>query len=1135
MDTDAPLAPPVVAVVVVHEPGAWFDDTLVGLARQDYPNLNILLLLTAPRDADGADLRERIARYLPDAFVRDLGVNRGYGSAANEVLRLVEGESGFFCFLHDDVALDGDAIRALVEELYRSNAGVVGPKLVEWDQPGRLQHVGLGLDRFGEIDPIIEPDEADQEQHDRVRDVFVLPSPCLLIRADLFRAIGGFDESISFHGEDVELCWRVHLSGARVVVAPQARARHREQLEARRPDLNHRALRARHRLRAVATLTSGGRLAVRSLEMVALTVVELVVGLFTGRFGEAWASLRALVGLIPRTPTLLARRRAVRDLRHVPDQDLVALHSKGSARITSYLRSRQTTTYVGEETSVRRWRESSLGANLVWLVVVVALVIAARTLINDRVPPIGEFLPLPDSPRQLWRDFTAGWFPNGLGATAATPTGWGVLSVLSVLWGGRAGLGLTVLVVGAIVVGLLGVWRLAAVFPHHRARLVALVVYAAVPLVPGLVSTGRLGGLFGYAAVPWFLHLLRRALGIGTVDPALADDELADGILEPPPRERVRRTAVLALVTAVAVALAPPLFAVLSIVVVVFAVASLIAGAGLRTSLWSLGLGAAGLAAAWVLNLPHSASWSWSDLTGTESLNPPQRGLAVVASMDIGTTRFGVLAPALLIPGLVALAVARSWRLTWAGRAAGVSAAFLVLAVLQDRGVGPRLPDVGFLLVPLAVGLALGAASLVAAFGDDVEGRSFGWHQPVAVVGLAAIAVGCVPVVFTLTDGAFSAPRSALIELAASYAGTNADEATAGRDGRVLYLGDARLLPVPGTPLGGGVAMAVVDDGPLDTRDRWPADDGELRDALIAVIGDIAADQTARGGRLLAPFGVRAIVVPLVDGLASTTSAPLPVPDGLLAALSSQLDLQRRTTPPSFVVFENLAAMPTTSVTTGALAEATNAASLEALVGLDPSTAEPVLVGADRLRTATGPVPAGTVHLGVSPDPHWRLEVAGTEVAARPAFGVTSAYDVAAPGPATLRYVTGGGRRTGLLLVGVAWLLTILAASRLGVPTVLRRTRTRDETLLDLDREPGAADLTELDRPDGDRTGFAGWVAEHEVVPSEPSPLESLDADRAEPSPGEDPAAGDVAEDDLWDVGRDEDDHAGDPDGEASR
>jgi GT2 family glycosyltransferase len=249
------IAPPVVAVMVVHEPdwsddrgAVWFDEVLAGLAAQDYTNLKSLVLITGTP----GDLPERIRAGLPRAFVRAVEGNPGFGPAANDVLRLVDGDNGFFCFLHDDVALRPDAIRLLVEELYRSNAGVVGPKLLDWNEPGVLQHVGFAVDRFGEVDPIVEPGEADQEQHDAVRDVFALPSACLLVRADLFRTLGGFDHGISFHGEDIDLCWRAHLHGARVVVVPAAEARHREELTERRPDLPHEAMRARHRLRSPA-------------------------------------------------------------------------------------------------------------------------------------------------------------------------------------------------------------------------------------------------------------------------------------------------------------------------------------------------------------------------------------------------------------------------------------------------------------------------------------------------------------------------------------------------------------------------------------------------------------------------------------------------------------------------------------------------------------------------------------------------------------------------------------------------------------------------------------------------------------------------------------------------------------------
>ncbi|MEI2706817.1 MAG: glycosyltransferase [Ilumatobacteraceae bacterium] len=205
------INPPVVAVMVVHEPGPWFTEVLDSLVLQDYANLRTLVLVSGDSD----EAVELVNQRLPDAVIRQVAGDPGFGASANEVLDLVEGDNGFFCFLHDDVALERSTIRLLVEELYRSNAGIVGPKLVEWEDRRILQRVGLGVDAFGEVDTYLQPGEADQEQHDSVSDVFALPSACMLIRADLFRALRGFSPSIRFHGDDVELCWRAHLGGAR--------------------------------------------------------------------------------------------------------------------------------------------------------------------------------------------------------------------------------------------------------------------------------------------------------------------------------------------------------------------------------------------------------------------------------------------------------------------------------------------------------------------------------------------------------------------------------------------------------------------------------------------------------------------------------------------------------------------------------------------------------------------------------------------------------------------------------------------------------------------------------------------------------------------------------------------------------
>ena len=140
---------------------------------------------------------------------------------------MVEG-AAFFLLCHDDFALDHDAVHKLVEESFRSNAGVVSPKFVNWDDPSILLHVGMSCDKTGAVVDRILEGEVDHGQHDAVRDVFVAPGGCILVRADLFAELEGFDAGIVAMGEDLDLSWRSQVAGSRVVVAPDARVRHRE-------------------------------------------------------------------------------------------------------------------------------------------------------------------------------------------------------------------------------------------------------------------------------------------------------------------------------------------------------------------------------------------------------------------------------------------------------------------------------------------------------------------------------------------------------------------------------------------------------------------------------------------------------------------------------------------------------------------------------------------------------------------------------------------------------------------------------------------------------------------------------------------------------------------------------------------
>lgn len=1113
METDPQLAPSVVSVMVVHEPGDWFAETLQSLADQEYTNLRTLFLVSSRSDAEFEQIRGRIRSVIPTAFVRSLPGNMGYGPSANEVLHLVQGENGLFLLCHDDIALSRGAVRAMVEELFRSNAGIVGPKLTDWDEPRRLQHVGLGLDRFGEVDPIIDPGEFDQEQHDAVRDVFVLPTACLLVRADLFRALGGFDPAISFHGEDVELCWRAHLTGARVIVVPDANVRHRERLTERRQDLNHRALQSRHRMRTVATLTGGSRLLGRSIQLVLVTFVELVVGLFTGRFGEALSSLRALVGLIPRSAAILSRRRLIAGQRAVHEREILSLQNLGSSRLTSYLRGKETTTFVGTDSTVKRWREASFGPLLAWFVVLLAIVIGSRAFIRDAVPPVGEFLPFPDSPGDLWNEFRGSFDGRSFGSTAALPTGFGLLALSSVVTLFRMSLLMTVSIVGLYVLGALGAWRLCSVFPVNRARIAGMVVYVGTPLVPGLLSSGDWSGLVWFAALPWMLHLLRRLAGIETADPAAADLDLNDGVVAVGLRHRLRALAFMTLVLGVSAGFVPAVVVLWTVVGSVVALATLIAGGSWRLTLWLAGGTLASAVLATILNLPWALDWQWDDLMGVSPAGSTGRAIYETASLSPTSDRFAILAVALYLPVLAAVALTRAWRLTWSVRAAALVLVFGGLLVASDRGsLDFAVPRPAMLAVPVALGVALASAAVTGGFGSDVLGRGFGWRQPIGLLANAAIVVGLVPAVLAIGDGSWHTPRTEMPRLLAAQLSIDPELG----DYNVLYVGDPRVLPVPGREFAEGIAYAVTDAGELSFTDRFVVPRSRADDSIETALGLIADGSTLRAGRILAPLGIRYIVIPKTDGSASTVDEPIPLADGLVAAFENQLDIGSIYGPPSLEIYVNQAWFPVGAQLDGAAAAASRLAGEQTLARSDLSAAVPSMVGAAVGEpTAANEVAPGVVHLAIPFDPRLQLTVDGVEVPGRPGFGVTTAFDIEAPGTGLLTYRRQSTRGWWVASQMVLWLAVLVVAAGARSPFGRRRLMmVQDETLIHLD-EGESADVVVTRK-------VAGEALAHRVVGQQPvdddendewdtAEIEAgIDADEPQPTGGvdDDPLSG---------------------------
>jgi len=1014
----ATAAPAVVAVVVAHQPGPWFEETLRSLVDQDYPNLAILVV-----DAGSGDpVKPRVAAVAPRAFVRRVEENPGFGAAANEVLEVVDG-AAFYLMCHDDVAPAPDAVRLLVEEAFRSNAGVVGPKLVDWHEPRRLLQVGEGVDQIGYGLPLVERGELDQEQHDSVQDVFTIPGACTLVRADLFASLGGYDESIDFHVDDVSLCWRAHVAGARVVVAPAARVRHLEALSVRRPVDDRRRLQTRHRIRVVLSTYSAPSLLLAVPRMAVLHLLEVVYALLVGRRGQArdivsgwWWNLRRAGGL-------RAARRHVRSFRHVPDREVKRLMTPGSARLRQFSRGQ-----IGHGDDRLRglarsgrgmagtFRAGSLQLVLVvWGTVALVLAAGSRHLLTRGVPVVGELVPFSSSPVDLARSWGSGWRTAGLGSESPAPTALGLLSGAGFVAGGAMGLLRTILTVGLLPLGALAAYRLPAPTGSRHAQVAALLVYVANPLPYNALANGRWSVLALYAAVPTMVAVLARASRLAPFGPRRG----ALGVVHGSPRA-IHQILTLGLLTALVAALVPVAVPLLLVVALSLAVGSLLA---LQTAgsgrMLLVALGAAAVAVA--LHLPWSLDvlvpgTPLSAITGAETARQ-SADLAALLRFELGPLGAGPLGWVVLVPAVLPLLIARDERHAWAVRGWTMAVVSWGLAWAAERGDAPfAIPAVDVLLAPAAAGLALATAMGVVAFQVDLPGYRFGWRQLASVVAAGALVVTIVPVLGAAFDGAWSMPGGDHSR-ALRFVDAENDETPF----RVLWLGDPAVLPLGSWELEPGLAYATTDRGTPSVEDLWAgSDDG--RTGLLADAVELArSGQTARLGRLLAPMGVRYVVVPERLAPAPFATDDHPVSPGLTGTLDAQLDLEPLDLPAGLRVYENQVAAPLRSVTDDPALLPDGGGVADALL-VDLSSMAPAFrdqVGASAWR---GEVAADdTVYLAAAHSDRWELTVDGATQERTKPFGWATAFSVESGGEATVGFQTSPLRYALLALQSLAW------------------------------------------------------------------------------------------------------------------
>jgi GT2 family glycosyltransferase len=159
-----------------------------------------------------------VLKHVDNATVLRERENLGFIRGNNQAARMARGR--YLLFLNNDTIVTPRWLSSLVEtmETY-PDCGVVGPKFLYPD--GRLQEAGIICWSNGHVDQCGIHGDPLVPEFQHVREVDYVSGACLLIRTDVFRRLGGFDERyVPCYYEDSDLCFGVRSQGQCVVYQP---------------------------------------------------------------------------------------------------------------------------------------------------------------------------------------------------------------------------------------------------------------------------------------------------------------------------------------------------------------------------------------------------------------------------------------------------------------------------------------------------------------------------------------------------------------------------------------------------------------------------------------------------------------------------------------------------------------------------------------------------------------------------------------------------------------------------------------------------------------------------------------------------------------------------------------------------
>ncbi len=213
-----------VAIVILNWNGTDMLRTyLTGVLQYSRDEATVYVADNASTDDSVELLRTRFPECRLILFEKNWGFADGYNKALQQI------EAEYYLLLNSDIEVTHHWLSPMIEYMdVHPEVAACQPKLLSIYNRDQFEYAGACggfLDRYGYPfcrGRIFDTVEDDNGQYDYPESVLWATGAALLIRAEDYRKAGGLDGRFFAHNEEIDLCWRLRISGRKIVCIPES-------------------------------------------------------------------------------------------------------------------------------------------------------------------------------------------------------------------------------------------------------------------------------------------------------------------------------------------------------------------------------------------------------------------------------------------------------------------------------------------------------------------------------------------------------------------------------------------------------------------------------------------------------------------------------------------------------------------------------------------------------------------------------------------------------------------------------------------------------------------------------------------------------------------------------------------------